>query len=162
MNKAGSESRIKKWDGRDRIRLSIEVEYFDRCISLLLEILGEIKSAIAEKFAKQTRVNIFKDIWEFLFKSKIMNFSDWIEVDVDEDRIVGWKKENIWYDQLANSEKIFIDFISENFMLTHPPKLSEDWKLSYPILKSLDTRHSNNLNYLVANGDRIIRILQIE
>jgi hypothetical protein len=157
-NKAGPESRRKNWNGKDKERLSIDPDYFEKCILLFNELFSEIKSVLAEKYSKQTRTNIFKSIWEHLFKSPIMKFDDWIEIDLEKDEITGWRKDNRWYVNLSHSEKIFIDFIGENFMQSHPPKQFENWELSYPLLRCLGSYKFNDLQFLIANSHKIFKL----
>lgn len=159
QSKSGPDNRAKDWDRMNPKRLDIPNKYFEEAINTFRILVVDIKSEISTKFQKQTRIKIFKGVWEYLFESPIIGFHNWIEVDAVHDRILGWKQDNEWYGNLSDSEKMFIDFISENFFQTYPPNRGPNWRISYPMLRSLDSQRLSNLNFLISNSEKIFRIL---
>ena len=164
LQQSGSSALATESDMRYDKRLKITNNDIKEVVRIILELLTDIKDALNLKMKNATRINTFKKLWDYLFKSKIMDFYDWILTDESEDKILGWKKDNKWYGNISYSETMFIDFLGENFFCGEfPPRdFSQNWRLSYPMMRSLDARRMDDFEFLVANFDDICKVLQRE
>lgn len=83
-NKAGPNQRKPK-SGEI---LPINVAYFISTIDCINYFITAIKDQINEKYQNYTKLKILKETWAYIFKSPVMRFEDYWEVDEDKDSVV--------------------------------------------------------------------------
>lgn len=91
-------------------RLPLGNNYAINAVRLILELSVRIKKAIIAKYEHYTYIRAFEELWKFFFKSPVMKFEDYWEVDRKQDKILNIM--NCKYEQhLADSEKMSLSLL---------------------------------------------------
>ena len=85
---AGSQMRSGDYYGK----LKIDQDYLYNSILIMRGILEEMKVKLSEAYCKYTRIKAVEELFKFVFNSPMMVFADEFNVDVENDRIGGYKK----------------------------------------------------------------------
>lgn len=89
--------------------LEINQDYLFNTIVVLQNLLKLFKIKLTSKYKIFTRLKALKELFEFTFKTPIMNFDNEWEVDKIEDRIIRYKEESSRASGLSSSEKMLFE-----------------------------------------------------
>lgn len=90
--------------------LTIDQDYLFNSIVVLKRILMLFEMKLNLKYKNYTRLKALKELFDFTFKTPIMNFENEWEVDMDKDRIIRYKDETSHADGLSSSERMLFEF----------------------------------------------------
>lgn len=88
-------------------RLECDHPYVTRTIETISAFAIDLRKSLSEKYSEYTKIRANKELWNFMFKSPIMQYDDYWVYSVEEDSIPAFKysdREN----QLANSERLLL------------------------------------------------------
>ena len=80
---------------------------FSRDLNLLKLFVNELFTELRRVYGNHGHVAALKRLWQYLFKSPIMQFDDYWRVDKEKDRVVGSKTPK-YIDSLCTAEKILL------------------------------------------------------
>lgn len=126
--------------------LSINQDYLFQSIMTLKGILLHLEELLNDKYARYTKVNAIRNLFDYTFSTPIMSFDNEWEVDLEEDKIICHKEETSRRGALSSSEKFFY-----NIWLAHVSGAGQiNLNLS---IYSLDNKSRAKLGILVDNID---------
>ena len=90
-------------------KLEIDTAYLVSTLELFGTVRNIIENAITAKYKSYTRVASIKSLWQYLFRSPVMVFEDYWQIDLTKDEVVSYKGSK--YEDnglLSNSEMMFL------------------------------------------------------
>ena len=113
--KAGNQARASRLGSK----LKIEVEYLRQTIKYIYNFNTILHDAINRKYSKYTHVKSIKNLWDYLFKTPILQFDECWEVDEENDRVEFFKltprRQSRLKNSLSNSELMFFGMWKAHF-----------------------------------------------
>ena len=103
---AGPNRRQPQAGGR---RLVIDQDYLFESLVNMRTILQNFKTQILDKYSDYTRIRAMRKLFEYIFRTPIMNFDHEFEVDTERDVIGNMKSETSGRGGLSSSERLFFD-----------------------------------------------------
>jgi len=103
---AGPNRRQPQAGGR---RLVIDQDYLFESLVNMRTILQNFKTQILDKYSDYTRIRAMRKLFEYIFRTPIMNFDHEFEVDTERDVIGSMKSETSRRGGLSSSERLFFD-----------------------------------------------------
>lgn len=131
--------RSSAWKGR---RTWITADELEACLSDAERFLEMVSESLQGHYQGYTRVAALKRLWSYLFKSPLMIFDDFWQVDEEADEVLAFK-DNPLVHQLASSERILLGLWRAEF--ASDPSLLREFSM-----KSLDSRRRRDLVTLIA------------
>jgi hypothetical protein len=124
-------------------KLAIDAAYLDKSLNSTAGFCQWIEAQLSAKYASYTRIAAIKRLWQFLFKSPVMVFEDYWQLDEERDEVVAYKG-STYEDQglLSNSEMMFLGVWQSHF---HGIPHSIDNLLMY----SLDPNNRRKMVYFL-------------
>jgi len=95
-------------------RLKCDHPYVTRTIDTISAFAIDLRKALSQKYSEYTKIRANKELWNFMFKSPIMQYDDYWLYSIEEDSIPAFK----YYDresQLANSERLLLALWRSHF-----------------------------------------------
>ncbi|MCK4311182.1 MAG: hypothetical protein KAW88_00425 [Candidatus Cloacimonetes bacterium] len=68
--------------------LKIDSDYIDGCLDYLSKMINLIIDKLKQKYKDFTRLKVLEDLWNYMFKSPVMKFDDYWQLDKKNDRII--------------------------------------------------------------------------
>lgn len=125
-------------------RLRINQDYLFKSLFVMRTVLEKIKTELLEKYKDFTKINAVKNLFNYIFKTPVMNFDNEFDIDEERDTISAIKRNTSHKKDLSSSERLFFDIWVAH---TH----GYPFEFSRGEFFSLDKNNIRKMAYLVEN-----------
>ena len=90
-------------------RLIINQDYLFESLVVMRTVLEKIKTELLKKYKDYTKIKAVKNLYNYIFKTTLMNFDQVFDVDEENDTISAIKRNTNHKEGLSLSERLFFD-----------------------------------------------------
>lgn len=127
-------------------RLSITQNYLFESLVTIRSILEKFRDALLEKYNDFTKIKAVKNLFDYIFKTPVMDFNHEFDVDAESDTISNVKSETSNRDDLSTSERFFFDV-----WIAHTN--GTNFNFDNGAFFRLDKNNIKKMSYLIENID---------
>jgi hypothetical protein len=138
LEQAGEKKRAKY---REK-KLTIDRTYVEASLLSLAQFLDAISSALAQKYSDYTNLAANRRLWNYLFESPVMPYTDFWDVDETEDRVVAMKY-GPYEKQLSSCELVFLGLWRAHFN-------GDGEYLKSFHMRGLDSEHGKRFHFVLS------------
>ncbi|WP_445908869.1 hypothetical protein [Yeosuana sp.] len=125
-------------------RLRINQDYLFESLVVMRTVLEKIKTELLEKYKDFTKIKAVKNLFNYIFKTPVMNFDHEFDVDEENDTISAIKRNTSHKEDLSSSERLFFDIWVAH---TH----GDRFEFSRGEFFGLDKNNIKKMAYLIEN-----------
>lgn len=127
-------------------RLSITQDYLFESLVTIRNILEKFKTALLDKYSDFTKIKAVKNLFDYIFKTPVMDFYHEFDVNIQTDSISNIKTATSRRDDLSGGERFFFDI-----WIAHTHGTAFDF--ANRTFFALDKQNIKKMSYLVENID---------
>ena len=125
-------------------RLRINQDYLFESLVVMRTVLEKIRTELLIKYNEFTKVKAVKNLFNYIFKTPVMNFDHEFDIDEERDTISAIKRNTSHKEDLSSSERLFFDIWVAH---TH----GDRFEFSEGKFFGLDKNNIKKMAYLIEN-----------
>ena len=125
-------------------RLEITQEYLFQSLVIMRNMLQNFRNEILNKYNDYTRIRALKNLYDYIFKTNVLNFDQDFDVDIEADTVSSLKITTSRLNSLSSGERIFLDI-----WLAHTH--GKHFEFTEGLFFRLDGRNIKKMAYLIEN-----------